>query len=125
MKEPVWNQFLTERDKQVFGDAGYGQRAGWGERPVIVVIDVNYNFTGDKPEPILESIKTWPNSCGEEAWESMRHIKRLIEAGRATGTRCRVTQRRSVAPPDRWSGRHWPYSGSWSKRRGVVCRTEC
>ena len=85
MTEPVWNKFLTERDKQVFGDAGYGQRAGFGERPVILVIDVNYNFTGDKPEPILDSIKRWPNSCGEDAWESMRHIKRLLDTGRAKG----------------------------------------
>ena len=69
MAEPVWNKFLTERDKLVFDAAGYGQRAGFGERPAVVVIDVNYNFTGDKPEPILESIKRWPNSCGEDGWE--------------------------------------------------------
>jgi len=83
--EPVWNKFLTERDKLVFDGAGYGQRAGFGERPVVVVIDVNYNFTGDKPEPILDSIKRWPNSCGEDAWESMRHIKKLLDAARAKG----------------------------------------
>ena len=80
MSEPVWNKFLTERDKEVFSAAGYGQRAGFGERPAIIVIDVNYNFTGDKPEPILESIKRWPNSCGEDGWESMRHIKKLLDA---------------------------------------------
>ena len=37
MAEPVWNKFLTERDKQVFGAAGYGQRAGFGERPAVIV----------------------------------------------------------------------------------------
>ncbi len=82
MVERLWDQFLTERDKQVFGAAGYGQRAGFGKRPVVIVIDVNYNFTGDQPEPILESIKRWPNSCGEDAWESMHHIKRLLDAAR-------------------------------------------
>jgi hypothetical protein len=35
--------------------------------PAILVIDVNSNFCGDKPEPILESIKRWCNSCGEDA----------------------------------------------------------
>ena len=51
MAEPIWLQFLTPRDKQVFGAAGYGQRAGWGKRPALLIIDVNYNFCGDKREP--------------------------------------------------------------------------
>ena len=33
MSEPIWNKFLTERDKQVFAAAGYGARAGFGKRP--------------------------------------------------------------------------------------------
>ena len=45
--EPIWNEFLTERDKQVFGDAGYGARAGFGKRPALLVIDVNYAFCGE------------------------------------------------------------------------------
>src|SRR5258706_14400558 len=45
MGEPIWNQFLTERDKAVFAAAGYGARAGFGTRPAVVVVDVNYNFT--------------------------------------------------------------------------------
>ena len=57
MGERVWDEFLTDRDKQVFDAAGYAQPAGLGERPAVIVIDVNYHFTGDKNEPILESIK--------------------------------------------------------------------
>ena len=30
MAEPIWNEFLTERDKKVFAAAGYGARAGFG-----------------------------------------------------------------------------------------------
>jgi hypothetical protein len=26
MSEPIWNAFLTERDKAVFGKAGFGAR---------------------------------------------------------------------------------------------------
>ena len=55
MNEPVWNQFLTERDKQVFAASGYGARQGFGKRPALLIIDVNYNFCGDRPEPILPS----------------------------------------------------------------------
>ena len=54
MSEPVWNQFLTERDKAVFGTSGYGARGGFGKRPALLVIDVNWAFCGDRPEPILE-----------------------------------------------------------------------
>ena len=57
MNEPVWNKFLTERDKAVFDAAGYNERAGFGDRPVIVVIDVYYNFTGDKTDPMFETSK--------------------------------------------------------------------
>src|SRR2546429_2488102 len=48
MAEPIWNRFLTERDKAVFAAAGYGTRAGFGSRPALLVIDVNYNFCGDR-----------------------------------------------------------------------------
>ena len=83
MAERVWDRFLTARDKAVFAAAGYAQPQGFGQRPALVVIDVNYNFCGDKPEPILESIKRWPNSCGEDAWAAIPHIRALLGAARA------------------------------------------
>ena len=79
----VWDEFLTDRDKLVFSGAGYGARAGFGQRPVVLVIDVNVAFCGDEPAPILESIKKWRNSCGEEAWVAVGHIERLLAAARA------------------------------------------
>ena len=106
----MWTKFLTERDKEVFGAAGYGERAGFGERPVILVVDVNYNFTGDKPEPILDSIKRWPNSCGEDAWESMRHIRSLIEAGRAKGIPVIYTT--GTMRSDGWDRGSWAWKNS-------------
>lgn len=111
MAEHVWDKFLTDRDKQVFDAAGYGQRAGFGERPIILVIDVNYNFTGDKSEPILDSIKRWPNSCGEEAWESMRHINRLLDAGREKGIPVIYTT--AEMREDGWDRGSW----SWKNNR--------
>jgi nicotinamidase-related amidase len=83
--ERVWDKFLTERDKTVFGAAGYAQPQGFGKRPAVLVIDVNYHFCGDRPEPILESIKRWPNSCGEDAWTAIPHIQALLRAARGKG----------------------------------------
>jgi nicotinamidase-related amidase len=47
-----------------------------------LIIDVNYNFCGDKSEPILDSIKRWPSSCGEDAWSALPHIQKLVAAAR-------------------------------------------
>jgi nicotinamidase-related amidase len=85
MTARVWDSFLTQRDKEVFRAAGYGARAGFGERPALLVIDASINFTGERPQPILEMIKTWHNACGEEGWTAIRHIKRLLTACRSKG----------------------------------------
>ena len=77
----TWDDILTPRDKDVFALSGYGKRAGFGQRPAVLVIDVNYNFVGDKPEPILESVKRFRNSCGEEGWEGVHRIRELTQRG--------------------------------------------
>ncbi len=78
----LWDDVLTRRDKEVFALSGYGKRAGFGQRPALLVIDVNYNFVGDKPEPILESVKRFRNSCGAEGWEGVRRIGELLSEAR-------------------------------------------
>jgi nicotinamidase-related amidase len=78
----MWDEVLTERDKQVFAAAGYGKRQGFGHKPAVIVVDVNYNFVGDAPEPILESVKKYRNSCGEEGWQGVYQISRLLDAAR-------------------------------------------
>jgi nicotinamidase-related amidase len=85
MTEPLWMQYLTARDRQVLAASGYGARMGYGRRPALMIVDVNYNFTGEQPQPILESIRRWRNSCGEEAWVAIRVIRRLADAARAKG----------------------------------------
>jgi maleamate amidohydrolase len=105
MSEPVWNKFLTERDKQVFAAAGYGSRAGFGKRPALLVIDVSYAFTGDKSEPILESIKRWRNSCGEDAWVAIPKIRRLID--KAHERQLPVIYTTGARRADNWDSGGW------------------
>lgn len=78
----VWDDILTQRDKEVFSLSGYGKKAGFGQRPAVLVIDVNYNFVGDKPEPIVESVKRFRNSCGEEGWDGVHRIAELLSEAR-------------------------------------------
>ncbi len=80
-----WKDFLTERDRAVYAISGHGARAGFGARPVILVIDVTYAFCGEKDEPIVDSAKRWRNSCGENAYRSLPVIASLLAAGRRKG----------------------------------------
>src|SRR5699024_446066 len=82
MSRRVWDDFLTERDKKVYEAAGYGKFSGFGKRPALLVIDVQNNFIGDKPESILDSIQSYRTSCGEEGWKALEYITSLVEYAR-------------------------------------------
>jgi nicotinamidase-related amidase len=112
MTERIWDKFLTERDKAVFAASGYGALADWGKRPALIIVDVNYAFTGEKTLPILESIKKWRNSCGEDGWDAIPVLQQLILSCRSKGIPIIYTTgtRRS----DNWNGGSW----LWKNTRG-------
>jgi nicotinamidase-related amidase len=105
---------LDAHDRAVLEAAGYGQRAGFGHRPVLLVVDVNHNFCGDRPEPILDSIRRWRNSCGERAWQAVPHIRRLVDAARGNGVPVMYTTGQDPRPDGLDSGR-W---ADKNRRRG-------
>ena len=113
MAERVWDKFLTERDKAVFAQAGYGARGGFGERPALVVVDVSWAFCGEHPEPILESIKRWRNSCGEDAWVAIEYIGKLIHKARDKGIPVIYTT--GFRRDDNWDSGSW----GWKNSRNV------
>ena len=82
MTKRIWDEFLTPRDQQVYAMAGYGKRGGFGKRPALFVIDVQYNFCGDKPEDILAGLKQYRTHCGAEAWTAVEHIVPLLHLAR-------------------------------------------
>ncbi|NQV80538.1 MAG: cysteine hydrolase [Alphaproteobacteria bacterium] len=116
MAERIWDRFLTDRDRAVFAASGYGTRAGFGQRPALLVIDVNYNFVGDKPEPILESIKRWPNSCGEEGWAAIPRIRTLIDSAHTHGVPVIYTT--GDVRADRWDRGSWAWKNSRTSKKG-------
>ena len=66
----VWDD-VPDTDRKVFEAAGWGRPAGLGRRPVLLLIDVNYNFVGDRPER-----SSTPSSAGatqERGWRGGRH----------------------------------------------------
>jgi maleamate amidohydrolase len=110
MTEPIWNKFLTERDKVFHAARGHSARQGFGKRPALLIIDVNYAFCGDKREPIMESVKRWPTSCGEDAWDALPVLARVIEAARAQGVPVIYTT--GISREDKWD------MGSWRFKQG-------
>ena len=84
MTERVWDRFLTPGD-QAHLARSRDRRVGRGERPALLLIDLYRAVFGDRPEPLLEAIQTWPSSCGPAAWEALPRIQRLLAAARAAG----------------------------------------
>lgn len=81
----IWEKYLDERDSKIYSGAGLGTKYGLGKKPALLIIDVQYGFTGDGPEEIEEAIKTYPTSCGTASWEAIPHIKRVLETCREKG----------------------------------------
>ena len=111
MAERIWDKYISERDQSVFDAAGFGNNTGYGKRPVLMIIDVNYAFCGDRREPILESIKRWKLSCGEVAWDTMPILIKLIEA--AHFKKIPVIYTTGYNRADKWDRGSW----SWKNPR--------
>lgn len=110
MTDRIWDAFLTDRDKEVFSASGFGAMAAWGQRPALLVIDVNYAFCDEEPVPILESIKKWRTSCGEDAWEAMPVLQRLIATCHGKGLPVIYTT--GIRRPDNWDSGSWTWKNS-------------
>lgn len=84
MTERVWDKFLTDKDKRIYQLAGYGKPGGFGTRPALFIIDVQYNFCGDEPgETHEDGLKQYRTHCGEAGWKAVPHIERLLKLARA------------------------------------------
>jgi maleamate amidohydrolase len=82
--ERVWDRFLTEQDRAHV--ASSTRRAkGFGQRPALLVIDMYRWVFGDRPQPLLDAVKTWPGSCGLAGWNALPRIQDLLAAARAAG----------------------------------------
>jgi len=79
----VWDDLLTPTDRTVIDNAGYGKRRGFGTKPVLVMIDCQYNYIG-ADKPITEQQDEYPGGGGEGAWRAIRKIEDLLEIARAS-----------------------------------------
>jgi len=84
MTQRIWDSYLTPADKKHL-DGAADKRVGFGARPALLLVDLYRAVFGDKPEPLMQAIKTWPSSCGLAGWTALPHIQQLLAASRAAG----------------------------------------
>ena len=51
-----WEAIFSEQDREVVRKAGFGTRQEFGQRPALLIIDVNRAFIGSEPRPVLEAL---------------------------------------------------------------------
>ena len=80
----IWEPFLTEQDRAHLASTP-DRRVGFGRRPALLLIDLYRWVFGDRPQPLLEAIETWPGSCGLAAWQALPAIQQLVALARESG----------------------------------------
>lgn len=80
-----WDSFLTEQDRAHVSLVRQPGRFGFGNKPALLLIDLYRWVYGDEPEPLLESSKKWPGSCGLAGWDALSDTQALLRASRDAG----------------------------------------
>lgn len=74
---------LDSSTKARYKEAGFGKSSGYGKRPALLVIDVQYRTTGSKSVPYETAVKEYPTAVGEDAWNAVENIQILLDSFRA------------------------------------------
>ena len=81
-KREPWAGIISDNERKAYRAAGFGRKTGLGQRPALMIIDVQYRTVGTKSAPFWESIKEFPTSCGEVGWNAVANISKLLAAFR-------------------------------------------
>lgn len=80
----IWEDALTPEDRIVIEKGGYGKSRGLGNKPLVIIIDAQYNYVGAN-KPIVEQLDEWPSGGGSKAWEAIGNIQSLKRHAAACG----------------------------------------
>ena len=86
MSRRIWDAYLSDRDRELARLQPVAAR-GLGDSPVLLMVDLYRNGFGDRRQPLLKSIETWPASCGEAGWDALPKIQAVLKQFRAQGLR--------------------------------------
>jgi maleamate amidohydrolase len=85
--DAIWEPFLTDQDRAHLAGSGWGkaEQFGFGTRPALLIIDDYYSVLGLDREPLMESVRKWPMSCGLAGWEAIDRTAVLLASARRNG----------------------------------------
>jgi len=73
-----WDGIISEEEQRAYRAAGFGKPVGMGQRPALLIIDVQYRTVGTQRKPFWEAIEEFPTSCGETGWWAVDRIVPLL-----------------------------------------------
>jgi maleamate amidohydrolase len=80
-----WPDSVSSSDEDLYARAGFGRSAGFGSRPAVLVIDVQYRTVGHRRVPIDEAMQEYPTATGDRGWNAVDRISQLLDTGRSAG----------------------------------------
>jgi nicotinamidase-related amidase len=83
MKE--WMKLIPKSELALYEKVGFAESARLGVRPMLLVVDVTYGFTGSEGLTLEQAIAEFQPACGPVSWETMPRIARLIALFRGCG----------------------------------------
>ena len=62
----IWDDVVPPEEQQIYDRGGMGGIAGYGEKPVLLIVDMTYGFV-DSAYPLGHSETGWPASTSSRA----------------------------------------------------------
>lgn len=84
-RQRPWNRLISEEDERRYASVGFGGAGGIGQRPALLIIDVQYRTVGRVRAPFWRAIEEYPTSCGEAGWQAIDNIVPLLGVFREKG----------------------------------------
>ena len=78
-----WDGIIPDEEQRAYRAAGFGRPTGLGQKPALLIIDVQYRTVGTKREPFWDAIKEFPTSCGDVGRNAVDKIAQLLAVFRA------------------------------------------
>ena len=80
-----WDDVISAEEQRAYAAAGFGRASGLGQRPALLIIDVQYRTVGTQRKPFWQAIEEFPTACGEVGWQAVDALVPLLQLFRAKG----------------------------------------
>lgn len=80
-----WPHTVSAQDEALYERAGFGRTGSMGDRPAVLVIDVQYRTVGHQRVPINQAMAEYPTATGERGWSAVDRIRELLAVARGGG----------------------------------------